>query len=247
MPASQPISARSARSPTPQDARDRTEYSCAMSPHARGRAARSGSSRRSGVTTSGLCAYALGPSATISCQPSGRSVGSVKVARPTSRPSTVRGGTGTSAWVTSRRPPPASGSSSIQTSTGSPCVTWTGTCACRPCRTTSTGGSTRRHGMSSTCAMRQLDALRGGRVDAERRRARPAGSPPTHGGSGRGSPSGPGRSRTPPRGAGGRRRESRVVCHTPILPEHHVRIRRTNAPGCVTRASCAARRSLAGP
>ena len=45
------------------------------------------------------------------------------------------------------------GVQATHTSTGSPWLTCTATWACRPSRTTSTGGSTRRHGMSSTCAI----------------------------------------------------------------------------------------------
>ena len=118
-----------------------------MNPQPRRSSRPAGSSSRAGVTTSEHRATVEPDSATSVCQPSGRSPGTSTVARPTTRPSTARGATHRSTWETSRRSPVSS--SSTHTCTSAPSSTCTDTCGVPPSRSTTTGGSIRRHTSSS--------------------------------------------------------------------------------------------------
>ena len=97
------------------------------------------------------------------CQPSGRSVGRSNVASPTRAPSTSRGSTHRSACARSTRPPPSSSTQAEPARRG----THRHLCRC-PDRTTTHGGSTRRHGRSRTSAKGGPDRLVGVRGHAER-------------------------------------------------------------------------------
>ena len=147
-------SVRSAASPTPQDPRERTEYSWAMTPHPRSPRLR-GRSRWSGVTTRGQEAV-WGPSprpvstsATMRCHPRGRSLGRTKEAWLVRTPSTSRAGAGVQSSAWARRLPPPSSRSTLARTTA-PSGTWTTRTWEAPPRTTTLGGSTRRQGASST-------------------------------------------------------------------------------------------------
>ena len=149
-PRSRPLQAsssdRSARSPSPHDWDERTEYSWVMKPHRCRSQTCSGSSIRRGVTTSEQALSCDGVLATSRCHPRGRSDGSVNVASPTSAPSTTRGSTQRSTCSPRARPP---SSSTTCSRTGSPSRTCTGTCTSSPARTTTTAGSVRRQGAST--------------------------------------------------------------------------------------------------
>ena len=226
-----------------------------MSPHARRSCSACGQlAGASGVTTSGLCALALGPLGD-DLVPAERQVRRQRERRAADergrRPSGAR--RGTSACASSRRPPPASGSSSIHTSTGSPCgdvhrrrapggprgrrrpAAARGATAC-PRR-----GRGRGRPARATTRRRPSAASTPRSVAADARRVAPVEAPVVGGDAVGGGEAQQGVGRVPG-----------VVGHTPILPERHARtqdersrLRHARRRGARSRQVSATRRSLA--